>query len=214
MLVRAPSHARPSCWYNRAVPQTHDPSLEQSSDAQLVALIAEQSDGARAEAELCRRYQRRIQLYALRHLRDAAAAADMAQDALVTVLQRIRAGEVRDADKLGSFVLGTCRMLTANRVRGEARRGRLLAQYADPREAASDIEPSGEGPELERVSHCLGALPDRERTVLLLSFYAELDAQAIGRELGTNSGNVRVIRHRALARLQTCVRTGLAEDAP
>jgi RNA polymerase sigma-70 factor, ECF subfamily len=195
------------------VQHTHDHSLEQSSDAQLVALIVGQSATAHAEAELCRRYQRRIQLYALRHLRDAAAAADMAQDALVTVLQRIRAGEVRDADKLASFVLGTCRMLATNRIRGEARRGRLLAHYSDPREAASVSEPLGLRPELERVADCLGALPDRERTVLLLSFYAELDAQAIGRELGTNSGNVRVIRHRALARLQTCVRTGLAEDA-
>jgi len=195
------------------VQQPHDRWLEQSSDAQLVALIAEQGESARAEAELCRRYQRRIQLYALRHLRNEAVAADMAQDAMMTVLQRIRAGEIRDADKLGSFVLGTCRMLAANRMRGEARRGRLLAQYADPREASSSSEPLGLRPELERVAACLGALPERERTVLLLSFYAELDAQAIGRELGTNSGNVRVIRHRALARLQTCVRTGLAEDA-
>jgi RNA polymerase sigma-70 factor (ECF subfamily) len=214
VLARASWAARPRSWYSLAVPLTHDRSLEQSPDARLVALIAEPGDGARAEAELCRRYQRRIQLYALRHLRDEAAAADMTQDALVTVLQRIRAGEIREADKLGSFVLGTCRMLAANRMRGEARRSRLLAQYADPREAVAGGEPLGVRQELERVSHCLGALPDRERTVLLLSFYGELDAQAIGRELGTSSGNVRVIRHRALASLQTCVRTGLAEDVP
>src|SRR5687768_5857118 len=45
----------------------------------------------------------------------------------------------------------------------------------------------------------------RERTVVVLTFYAERDGDAIARELGTSAGTVRVIRHRALARLRECL---------
>jgi RNA polymerase sigma-70 factor (ECF subfamily) len=41
--------------------------------------------------------------------------------------------------------------------------------------------------------------------VVALSFYAERDADAIGAELRMSPGNVRVVRHRALARLRSCL---------
>jgi RNA polymerase sigma-70 factor (ECF subfamily) len=41
--------------------------------------------------------------------------------------------------------------------------------------------------------------------VVVLSFYAERDAEGIGLELGLSAGNVRVVRHRALSRLRACM---------
>jgi RNA polymerase sigma-70 factor (ECF subfamily) len=150
-----------------------------------------------------------VHLFGLRHLRDAAAAEDLAQDVLATVIARVRDGAVRDAEKLGGFVLGTARMLVTNRTRLEARRSKILAKYADP--PGAEDEP-GVRADLDRVGACLGGLAERDRTVLLLSFYAELDAAAIGGELGLEPGNVRVIRHRALARLQACVHAARGEE--
>jgi RNA polymerase sigma-70 factor, ECF subfamily len=214
-LAAVPNHG--ACCYAPSV----RPALRNGSppvaDARLVAAIAQgDDDRAAAEDELCRRYQRRIYLYGLKHLRDTAAAADLVQDVLTTVVQKARAGEIREPEKFGSFVLGTCRMVSTNRVRGEARRRKILAQYGDPRELprgyAHETEPPPRG-DLERVAGCLGALRDRERAVLLLSFYAELDAAAIGTELGLSAGNVRVVRHRAIEQLQGCMNAGAPEDA-
>jgi RNA polymerase sigma-70 factor (ECF subfamily) len=41
--------------------------------------------------------------------------------------------------------------------------------------------------------------------VVLATFLEDRDADEIGSTLSLTAGNVRVIRHRALARLQVCV---------
>jgi RNA polymerase sigma-70 factor (ECF subfamily) len=59
-----------------------------------------------------------------------------------------------------------------------------------------------------RLADCLARLAERERTVLLLSFYGDKSADEAGRELALAPGNVRVIRHRALARVRECMGLG------
>jgi RNA polymerase sigma-70 factor (ECF subfamily) len=175
------------------------------SDAGLLREIAGGS-GTGAEAELCRRYQRRVYLYGLRHLGDADSAWDLTQDVLGLLLEKTRRGEVREPSRLSSFVLGSCRLLTANRARAEMRRKRLLARFCDPLEPS--LDPPPDRGDLERVVRCLSMLPERERSVLHLSFWGELESSAIAAELGTSAGHVRVLRHRALARLHARVRRG------
>ena len=78
------------------------------NDAELVRQVG--AGDREAEAELCRRMGPRIRLYGLRHLRDAHAAEDLTQQVLITTLEALRAGRLREPEKLASFVLGTCRM--------------------------------------------------------------------------------------------------------
>src|SRR5262245_21169563 len=85
---------------------------------------------AAAEAELCRRFAPRIRLYGLRHLRSEAAAADLVLDVLMMMLQKLRAGEVREPGRLASFVLGTCRQVVIDGRRSGARRERILETFA------------------------------------------------------------------------------------
>ena len=59
--------------------------------------------------------------------------------------------------------------------------------------------------DLDRLARCLEGLPERDRSVIVLSFYAEAASEEIGSELGLKPGNVRVVRHRALARLRACL---------
>ena len=156
-----------------------------------------------AEADFCRRMAPRIRLYGLRHLRNEAAADDLTQQVLITVLEAMRSGRLRDADKLTSFVLGTCRMTVLDLRRGAQRKERLLEQFgadllapSPPREPALDQE---------RLTQCLQALRERERAVIVMSFYDEQSGAEVGDFLGLSEANVRVIRHRAIRQLRTCL---------
>ncbi len=94
----------------------------------LVMRIAGGSD-REAEGEFCRMMGPRIRLYGLRHLRDSHSADDLVQQVLITALQTLRAGGLREPEKLASFVLGTCRMIVLNQRRGVRRRQQLLDQF-------------------------------------------------------------------------------------
>jgi len=152
-------------------------------DAALIARIVERChESATAEAVLCARYKRRVYLYGLKHLRDTTAADDLVQDVLVTVIERVRAGAVNEPERFGSFVLGTCRMHAIARKRSETRRARILAMYEDPRiegAKASSSSSSDASLDLPRVRDCLATLADRDRAVLLLSFYAATQRRSV-----------------------------------
>lgn len=66
------------------------------SDSELVRQI---SSGSDREAELFRRMAPRIRLYGLRHLRDPHAAEDLMQQVLITALEALRAGRLRECEK-------------------------------------------------------------------------------------------------------------------
>lgn len=183
------------------VEKARDPG---ASDGELARRLG---DGDReAEAELFRRLAPRVRLYGLRHLRDPAASDDLVQDVLLMTFDGLRGGKVREPERLASYVLGTCRRVVAGWRRGKQRRERLLEIHGQ------QLVPSGgdaeEPIDLERLTRCLTALAERERTVVVLSFYAGRAAEAIGVELGLTAGNVRVVRHRALGRLRACMEGG------
>jgi RNA polymerase sigma-70 factor (ECF subfamily) len=56
-----------------------------------------------------------------------------------------------------------------------------------------------------RLEHCLDRLPPRDVAVVRMTFHEDRAAQDIAGVLGLTAGNVRVIRHRALAHLRTCL---------
>ena len=175
-------------------------------------LIGTSSPDARAaEAALCRRYGPRVRLYGLRHLRDEAAALDLMQQVLLAVLAAARDGRIERPDDLVRFVFGTCRNAASVIRRGERRFEAARERYGVDAGAAS--QPDWPAVDRVRLSLCLGRLPGRDRAVVLLSFEEDLDAQEISARLRLSAGNVRVIRHRALGRLRTCIEGG-PEDAP
>ena len=170
------------------------------SDADLAPLIA---DGdSEAEAEMCRRMGPRIRLYGLRHLRSPSAADDLVQLVLVKVLEALRTARLRESDKLIQFVLGTCRLTVLDLRRSARRQEELLAAFG------RDLVP--ESPPLPRLddrqlARCVQALTERERSVVVMTFYDEQTAAETARFLGISAANTRVIRHRAIQQLRACM---------
>jgi RNA polymerase sigma-70 factor, ECF subfamily len=172
------------------------------SDAELARMISLGSDRD-AEAELLKRMAPRIRLYGLRHLRNEAAADDLAQQVLITALEALRAGRLRDHEKVASFVFGTCRMTVLDQRRGAQRKERLLEQYgADVPGPSPSPMPSLDH---EHLARCVQSLKERERTVVVMTFYEEQAGGEVARSLGLSEANVRVIRHRAIHQLRNCM---------
>lgn len=134
------------------------------SDSEVVRRIGSGND-REAESELFRRMAPRVRLYGLRHLRNGHAADDLTQQVLITTLEALRAGRLREPERLASFVLGTCRMTVQT-------------------------------------------LKERERTVLVMTFYEERTGSDVAGFLGISEANVRVIRHRAIHQLRECMGVG------
>ena len=181
------------------------PDVESLADGALASRIA--AAGARldaaAEAELYRRLAPRVRLYGLRHLRDPHAAHDLMQQVLLMTLERLRDGRLREPERIVSFVLGMCRLVVLEIRRGSWRREKLLATYGDTAEAVEGPEPAEL--DTDKLAACLEALAERERTVVVLTFFADRSGDEVATELGLTAGNVRVIRHRALVRLRACM---------
>src|SRR4029450_7631076 len=170
------------------------------SDADLARRIAE--GDREAEAEMCRRMGPRIRLYGLRHLRSPSAADDLVQEVLLKVLEALRTARLRDPGKLAHFVLGTCRMTVLDLRRSSQRQEQLLATFG------GDLVP--ESPPMPKLDHrqlagCVQALKERERSVVVMTFYHERTAAEAAGFLGVSEANVRVIRYRAIQQLRACM---------
>ena len=185
-----------------------DASAAETPEGRAARRIAAAAPGEAgdAEAELYRLLAPRVRRYGLSHLSDAHAAADLMQHVMVHTIAQLRAGGLREPERVLSFVLGTCRLTVMDQRRGERRRAELLERYADDLPMA-DLHVA---PRLDqmRVAECLDRLPERERTVLVMTFYDEQPSEAVGMQLGLSAGNVRVIRHRGIDKLRRCVDAG------
>ena len=170
------------------------------SDVDLAPRIA--AGDREAEAELCRRMAPRIRLYGLRHLRSPSAADDLVQHVLVKVLEALRTARLRESEKLVHFVLGTCRMTIRDLRRSSRRQEELLAMFGGDLIPAPPPMPQVDDRQLAR---CVQALKERERSVVVMTFYDDQTAAEAAGSLGISEANLRVIRHRALKQLRACM---------
>ena len=181
------------------------PTFADTSDGDLARAVAARQpvSAEAAEGELYRRFAPRVRLYGLRHQRNEDAARDLVQQVLLLTIEKLRSGSVKDADQIASFVLGVSRTMAKDLKRREWRREKLREAFLAPDAVAAPA--GGETLDVDRLEACLARLAERERMVVLLTFYAERTASEVGKELAVTEGNVRVIRHRAIERLRTCM---------
>jgi len=178
-----------------------DPGAEAppaSTEADLARRVARNERSA--EVELCRRFAPRIRLYGIKHLRTEDRARDLVQSVLLIAIEALRSGKVEDPDRIDRFVLGTCRHV-AQRVRHMER----VTKPADVADLELAIEPNTDALDFPSLLRCLSRLDTRLQLVMQLSFYRDRSADEIAGILETTAGNVRVMRHRAVAQLRDCL---------
>ena len=178
---------------------------DREEDAVLARRIGAGHD-PEAEARLCLRLLPRVRAYGLRHLREGAAALDLAQHVCVVVLEALREGRVEEPDRLAAFVMGACRNTVLEWKGVDRRRGELLEKFGPS--FASFAELSAPEVDRERLTHCLEELKPRERTIIALTYFSERSGEEIASELAMSLGSIRVARHRALGHLHDCITRG------
>jgi RNA polymerase sigma-70 factor (ECF subfamily) len=188
-------------------------SLESAIAAEVKALML---DGDRETArerfgDLVASQQRRAVRLAYQYLRDAHDADEAVQDAFVKVFTHIttyREGLPFDV-WFTRILVNACldlRKARARRLRWVLPVERPPASEAPPTEPA-DTGPSAEDRLVSRarmreIASALEQLPDRQRTVFMLSHFGEQSTSQVSAALGLSEATVRVHLFRALRKLR------------
>ena len=141
-----------------------------------------------------------------------ADSEDATQDAILSALRRLSQFEYRGEGSFLAWLLKGAEFEILRRIRAlETRKRRGLANDVEldtklarliPGDDQSPAQIVGEQEMAERVREALTRLPDREREVIMLRRYLDLDYDEICNELGLPSpGAVRALLSRAQARL-------------
>jgi len=164
-------------------------------------------------AEIVARHQRRAVRIAFHYLREAADADEAVQDAFVKAY--IHFGSFREELP---FEIWFTRILIngcLDRIKARTRRERWLVPMPESpsgqRDFAERIAGSGLSPEdhvlgrerRQKLAAALARLPERQRSVFMLSHYEGCTSREVSALTGLNESTVRVHLFRAIRRLRT-----------
>jgi len=128
--------------------------------------------------------------------RSRESAVDVVQDAFASTLRHRESYRAAEASNRGSGP----RWSTAH---GRRFAAQPAVRFADP-ERLEEVAIDASGFDDEQLRLVIGSLPERQRLVLFLRYYADLDYRAIGDALGVEVGTVGATlnqAHRNLRRL-------------
>jgi len=182
-----------------------------------VLIRAFQDGGEHGFTALVNRYGKRVLNYAWRFTGDFEVAQDVAQETFLIVYT---AKETLDAGRnfrawLYRVAGNLCRMECRRRRRKVAPLDGASVAAGDPAELAAErVADPAPSPavsagrhELERqVRAAVTELPEKLRTVFVLSFYEGLGYKAIAEVLGCSAGTVASRKHLAVRRLEKHLR--------
>lgn len=172
-------------------------TTEPASDASLVRSVLAGDGGA--FAALVDRHQRAALATCLAVLRDRQLAEDAVQDAFVAAYRSLRS--LRDPATVGGWLLNIARNRAMRLARNRSRRLRVTAQMPPPETSV----PANDAMDDELLA-ALGALPDHERSVVVLRYFdghAVADIAAItGRPVGTVTKQLQRAHERLRAALK------------
>lgn len=140
-------------------------------------------------------------------LREQTAAEDAVQDAFVSTHRAW--DRIRDSGAVLAYlhraVVNNCRSVQRHGVVADRH---LVRARSDPDTAGARPQESAEEQALrdlerERMTRRLAALPQRQREVLVLRYYADLSEAQIAAALEISPGSVKAHAHRALASLRS-----------
>jgi RNA polymerase sigma-70 factor (ECF subfamily) len=153
-----------------------------------------------AEAELYTAYSRGVFLIATVRTRDAEAARDLTQDVFLAVLGAVRAGQLREPDKLPAFVQGIARNLINSYLRARAHRGEC--DLPDAELHGGDLVDDLELAERQRLVHReLESFEPLDRKILTWSVLEGHSLADIARRLNLSHEAVRARKSRLVKKI-------------
>ncbi|WP_131737095.1 RNA polymerase sigma factor [Actinomadura roseirufa] len=130
---------------------------------------------------------------------DPETARDIAAETFLVAWRR--RGDV-PPDRPFPWLLAVARNVLANETRGDRRRGRLLGRLRGDRDHQRPVADVATGlAEGGRIAAALRLLPDRDREVLQLVGWEELDTREAATVMGCSARTFAVRLHRARKRL-------------
>lgn len=189
------------------------------ADTQLAATVKQLlADGKREVAcerfaEIIERHQRRATRIAYYYLRDAADVDEAVQDAFLKAFLHLPTFREDLVFELWftKIVVNGC----LDRIKARTRRTRWMVLAGDTEPAAMDLhaapDPSPEDALLARerrarVAAAVERLPDRQRSVVILSHFEGYTPREVSAMLGLNEATVRVHLFRAIRALRKILR--------
>ncbi|HVJ28385.1 MAG TPA: sigma-70 family RNA polymerase sigma factor [Vicinamibacterales bacterium] len=181
------------------------------------AVKAMQAEGRLAEAreryaELVARHQRRATRIAFHYVRDSAEADEAVQDAFVKAYSHLSTFR----EELPFEVWFTRILINGclDRIKARTRRERWVTSMPDgpggERDFAERTPGHGPSPEAQllsrerrrQVAEAIAKLPDRQRSVFMLSHYEGCTSREVSAMTGLNESTVRVHLFRAIRKLR------------
>ena len=157
-----------------------------------------------AETELVERYNRAVMSIIRRALGDATVADDLYQETFCIVIEKIRDGEVREAERLPGFVCGVARNRVIKHFQRAARQERMTESekaVSLPHPAHDQLEELLRKESADIVRQILEEMTNERDVQVLFRFYlAEDDKEQICSDLGLTSLQFNLVLHRARER--------------
>ena len=157
-----------------------------------------------AETELVERLGRGVLMILRRSTRNAAVSDDLYQDTFRIVLEKVRQGDVRDAEKLPAFIASVARNLVIEYFRRTARHENLnetAEAERPPHSTPNQLEAVLQKEKAAIVRQVIDELPtDRDRQLLFRFYVVEDDKEQICADLGLTSLHFNRVLHRARER--------------
>ena len=195
----------------------------EADSAAASAVKALQAEGRHAEArerfaELVARHQRRAARIAFHYVRDAAEADEAVQDAFIKAYSHLSSFR----EELPFEVWFTRILINGclDRIKARNRRERWIVSMPEStgteRNLAERTPGSGASPEeqllskerRERLAKALAKLPERQRSVFMLSHYEGCTSREVSAITGLNESTVRVHLFRAIRKLRGLLAEG------
>jgi RNA polymerase sigma-70 factor (ECF subfamily) len=157
-----------------------------------------------AEAELVESYKRAVMSIIRRKVGKSMVADDLYQETFCIVLEKIRKGDVREAEKLSGFICGVARNRVIKYFQRAARQESLTETEETmllPHSTSDQLEQLLRKEEVDIVRQILKEMTSERDVQVLLRFYlAEHEKEQICQELGLTGRQFNLVLHRARGR--------------
>jgi RNA polymerase sigma-70 factor (ECF subfamily) len=176
----------------------------QVESARVGELVARIIAGEKAaESELIQQYSRGVSVILNRATGDPSVSEDLSQETFRITLEKIRAGEVREPERLSGFIVSLAKNLASEYFRKSRRTEGFAdpdAVYLIPESAPNQLDRLLQAEKAKIVRRVLSELSGRDRQILERFYIAEDDKDQICADLQLSSLHFNRVLYRARER--------------